>query len=66
MDYLELAKLSFSDPEFVHFDVQGSPQGKEVPPLIFIPLIENAVKHCNKQSKSPGITINFQITDECT
>jgi len=65
MDYLELAKLSFSDPEFVHFDVQGSPQGKEVPPLIFIPLIENAVKHCNKQSKSPGITINFQITDEC-
>ena len=65
MDYLELAKLSFTDPDFVRFEVQGSTQGKEVPPLIFIPLIENAVKHCNKQSKSPGITIDFQITDEC-
>ena len=64
-DYLELAKLSFTDPNFVDFEVQGSIQGKEVPPLIFIPVIENAVKHCNKQSKSPGITINFQITDEC-
>lgn len=64
-DYLELAKLSFSDPHFVQFEVKGSPQGKEVPPLLFIPIIENTVKHANKQSKAPGIEIDFQITDEC-
>ncbi len=62
-DYLELAKLSFSDPAFLRFDVRGSTNFKEVPPLLFIPLIENAVKHCNKQAESPGIEIDFNITD---
>lgn len=65
MDYLELAKLSFSSPDFVSFKVQGSTSGKEVPPLLFIPIIENTVKHCNKQSKSPGIEIDFRINEEC-
>ncbi|HPF50752.1 MAG TPA: histidine kinase [Draconibacterium sp.] len=64
-DYLELAKLSFSNPDFLKFEVRGSTYAKEVPPLIFIPIIENAVKHCNKRSKSPGIEIDFNITDEC-
>ncbi len=63
-DYLELAKLSFSSNNFVHFEVQGSPNGKEVPPLLFIPIIENAVKHCKKQSPAPGIEIDFNITDD--
>lgn len=60
-DYLELAKLSFSNPDFLQFKVEGSPSGKNVPPLLFIPIIENAVKHCNKQSGSPGIKISFNI-----
>ena len=64
MDYLELAKLSFSSPDFVSFQVQGPTSGKEVPPLLFIPIIENTVKHCNKQSKSPGIEIDFRINSE--
>jgi len=64
-DYLELAKLSFSNPDFLKFEVRGSTHAKEVPPLIFIPIIENAVKHCNKQSRSPGIEIDFNISDDC-
>ncbi len=60
-DYLELAKLSFSNPDFVVFKQQGSANGKLVPPLLFIPIIENAVKHCNKQSQAPGIEITFNI-----
>jgi len=63
-DYLELAKLSFKSNKFVHFEVNGSPNGKEVPPLLFIPIIENAVKHCNKQSPKPGIEIDFNITND--
>lgn len=62
-DYLELAKLSFNSPEFVQFEIKGSCHGKHVPPLLFIPIIENAVKHCNKQSKIPGINIAFTIND---
>lgn len=63
-DYLELAKLSFSDQGFVEFSVNGSPNSKTVPPLLFIPIIENAVKHCNKQTKAPGIKISFDIKED--
>jgi len=64
LDYLELAKLSFSDPGFVDFKQEGSTNSKQVPPLLFIPIIENTVKHCNKQSKAPGIKISFKIEKE--
>jgi len=60
-DYLELAKLSFKDPSFVEFNSSGDTTGKKVPPLLFIPVIENAVKHCNKQTSSPGIRIDFIV-----
>ncbi len=63
-DYLELAKLSFNSPDFLKFKIKGSTNFKEVPPLLFIPIIENAVKHCNKQSSKPGIEIDFNITDD--
>ena len=60
-DYLELTKLSFEDPGFLEFKSAGATLDKQVPPLLFIPIIENAVKHCNKQAKSPGIQINFLV-----
>ncbi|HYQ58502.1 MAG TPA: histidine kinase [Draconibacterium sp.] len=63
-NYLELAQLSFADPEFLRYEQKGSPGKQVVPPLLFIPIIENAVKHCNKQSKSPGIIIKFTITPD--
>ncbi len=64
-DYLELAKLSFADPDFLEFEQKGAPNSQLVPPLLFIPIIENAVKHCNKQSESPGVKINFSIDTDC-
>jgi len=63
-DYLELAKLSFNDPDFVEFSINRTSSNKTVPPLLFIPIIENAVKHCNKQSKAPGIKISFNIQND--
>uniref|UniRef100_UPI003217C839 sensor histidine kinase n=1 Tax=uncultured Draconibacterium sp. TaxID=1573823 RepID=UPI003217C839 len=63
-DYLELAKLSFNDPDFLQLRLNGLANAHMVPPLLFIPIIENAVKHCNKQSESPGIEIDFSIDTE--
>ena len=63
-NYLELAKLSFTSPDFLQFNIKGTVHSCELPPLLFIPLIENAVKHCNKQAKPPGIGIEFSISDE--
>jgi sensor histidine kinase YesM len=63
-DYLELAKLSFVNPEFLEYEVTGSTAGKVIPPLLFIPVIENAIKHCNKQSPAPGVSIRFNVGDD--
>jgi len=60
-DYIELAKLSFEDPKFLVFSTSGDFSAKQIPPLLFIPIIENTIKHCNKQVKSPGIQIEFKV-----
>lgn len=60
-DYIELAKLSFEDPKFLVFSTSGDISAKQIPPLLFIPIIENTIKHCNKQVKSPGIQIEFKV-----
>lgn len=58
-NYLELGRLSFENPGFLEFEYSGDFRNKQVPPLLFIPVIENTIKHCNKQSESPGIKISF-------
>ncbi len=63
-DYIELAKLSFEDPKFLEFSSSGDFSGKQIPPLLFIPIIENTIKHCNKQTKSPGIKIDFNVVND--
>ncbi len=63
-DYLELARLSFPDPDFLQFKSSGEFSGKQIPPLLFIPIIENTIKHCNKKVKSPGIQIDFKAGDD--
>jgi len=60
-DYIELAKLSFEDAKFLEFKSSGEFNGKHIPPLLFIPIIENTIKHCNKKSGSPGIQIAFNV-----
>ena len=63
-DYLELARLSFSNPNFLVFRPSGEFNGKQIPPLLFIPFIENTIKHCNKKAKSPGIQIDFNVATD--
>ncbi|MBT3383013.1 MAG: histidine kinase [Prolixibacteraceae bacterium] len=63
-DYLELAKLSFKDPKFLKFSSAGNINSKQIPPLLFIPIIENTIKHCNKKANPPGIQIKFNVEDD--
>lgn len=63
-DYMELAKLSFEDPNFLEFSCSGEFDRKQVPPLLFIPVIENTIKHCNKQVNAPGIQIKCKIEND--
>ena len=44
-NYFELERIRHTDPDLVHFRIQGDPEGIEIAPLLFLPLIENCFKH---------------------
>ena len=58
-DFLNLEKLRRDNFEFT-VTVKGNTEGIYVPPLLFIPFVENAVKH-NKEKNLPYVHIVFTI-----
>lgn len=58
--YLDLQQLRYRDPDFVVFSPQLADAGVMIPPLLFIPFIENAFKH-GKKSASDKIVIETEI-----
>lgn len=62
--YIELLQLRINKENFIRFDVDGPLENKTIPPMLLIPFVENAFKHCNKKSKAPGIKINLEATNK--
>ncbi len=62
--FIELQSLRVSDPNFVSFTVEGDANGKTIVPMLLLPFVENAFKHCQKEVQSPGIIINILINDD--
>jgi two-component system, LytTR family, sensor kinase len=63
-NYLDLEKIRYSDQDFINFKVSGDYSKINVPPLIFMPFIENAFKHGNKLKPAPGIIIKIDVFDK--
>ena len=59
-NYLNLQRVRYT-PDFVKFDTAGDTSGLFIPPLLFMPFIENAFKYGDGISKFPGIIINLEI-----
>lgn len=64
-NYLDLQKMQFSNPNLVNYKVEGDADNINIPPMLFIPFIENAFKHCNDKNTEDAITISFDINKEC-
>ncbi len=62
-DYLNLEQLR-GQFERVRIDVKGDPEGIKIAPLLFIPFVENAVKHGGKQDGTGFIELQFQIESD--
>jgi sensor histidine kinase YesM len=62
--YISLQQIRLKDPSFVKFTKQGNCSGKNIAPMLFIPFVENAFKHGQKNVKSPGIEISLNCTDD--
>lgn len=56
--YLNLQRVRYS-PDIISFEVTGNTNGILVPPLLFMPFIENAFKYVDGFSQTPGIIINL-------
>lgn len=63
MSMVALLRLRLKNPGFIEFEVRGNPAGKQIPPMLLVPFIENAYKHGKKSGKSPGIKFLLDIGD---
>jgi two-component system, LytTR family, sensor kinase len=61
-NYLDLERIRFINPNYIDFKISGDYSGIMIPPLIFMPFIENTFKHGDKLKPAPGIFIKFDIT----
>ncbi len=60
-NYIELQRIRISQPDFVVVSRTGSSNGLLIAPMLMIPLVENAFKHCYRQGQVPGIRISISI-----
>jgi hypothetical protein len=62
--YVDLQKIQFANRELVSLSVQGNPENIRIAPMLFIPFVENAFKHCTDKGTPMAIRIAFIIDDK--
>jgi len=61
--YIELQKIRTSNPDFVSFTVTGDLDKLQIAPMLFIPFIENAFKHCTNKKINNAVEIAITAHD---
>jgi len=61
--FISLQQLRLKNSGHTQFKVKGDQVGKMIPPMLFVPFVENAYKHGSKQKSKPGILINVEIKE---
>ncbi len=61
-DFLNLEKVRRDNFDFV-ISKEGNLSGVQIPPLLFISFVENAVKHNNDSAKSSYVNLFFEISN---
>jgi two-component system, LytTR family, sensor kinase len=59
--FIELEKLRIRHKDFVEMSVSGTVEGRTIAPMLLIPFVENAFKHCSKNVVNPGIRIRLAV-----
>jgi len=60
--FIALQQLRFGS-DLIHFDVSVEQPGRTIAPMLFIPLVENAIKHGDKTNEIPAITIMLVVKE---
>lgn len=61
-NYIDLEKLRYGDRVNVDLSIQGNIENIQVPPLLFLPFIENCFKHGTKDNNYLNVSIYFEKT----
>ncbi len=61
--YLELEKLRYGDRVKSQISIEGNIEDIEIPPLLFLPFIENCFKHGTQEQGDIKVHIDFVIKD---
>ncbi len=61
-NYIELESIRLANKMKVEFSVTGSPTERQIPPLIFLPIIENCFKHTNTRQVDSVIRIKIIVS----
>lgn len=62
-NYIDLEAVRVEDTAKINLHITGEDPGHKVPPLLFIPLIENAFKHGISTEQTSEININLAIAE---
>jgi LytS/YehU family sensor histidine kinase len=61
--YMDLQKIQYANRELVTLTVHGNPGNIRIAPMLFIPFVENAFKHCTDKHTPHAIRFKFSIDD---
>lgn len=61
--FIDLQKIQYANRELVTLSVQGNPENIPIAPMLFIPFVENAFKHCTDKSILHAVQFSFTIRD---
>lgn len=62
--YIDLHKIRNNNPDYVRFEKEGEAANLMIPPMLFIPFIENAFKHVGDKKQQPAIHIRMAVDRE--
>lgn len=60
-NYLDLEKLRYGDKVNSKINITGNIENVKVPPLLFLPFIENCFKHGSKENELIKVQIAFEV-----
>jgi len=63
LTYINLELLRIKEKGFIEKRISGDFNGVEIAPLLLLPFVENAFKHCDKNSKTPVIRLNIILVE---
>ena len=59
--FIELQKIRTTNQHYINYTVKGDATNLMIPPMLFIPFIENAFKHAENKKAENAININLDI-----